>query len=305
MWIALLVLLGAAAAWVIGLKRRITWTHPAPRRADLPLAARVLGEGSTTVVLLHGLAGSGRYFGAEYDALAGDARLVVPDLLGFGDSWDRGEGFTVADHVAALRALLDAVAPTGPLVVVGHSTGCVLALALARALPQRIEQAICVSPVLYRDAEQARRCLGEMGVMVRLFAMQTPWAWRVCQWVCAHRRAAAWVAVAVRPDLPVAVARDGVWHTWDSYMQTLAHVIIESGSVRWLAEPPAPVRLLVGQADAGIARDELAAASAHAAVELRTLDGGHDLPLTHGADCLAAIREAMGAAQAGGRAAVD
>lgn len=294
MWSALVIAGIGGALLLIRLKQRITWTRPAPRRRDLPLAARIVGDGPSTVVLLHGLAGSGRYFGAEYDALAADARVVVPDLLGFGASWDRGEQFTVEEHVAALEALLTQVAPTGSLVLVGHSTGCVLALALARALPERVRRVICAAPVLYRDPDEARRSLGEMGVMVRLFAMETPWAWRVCQWVCAHRRAAAWVAVAVRPDLPVAVARDGVWHTWDSYMQTLRCVIIESGSAAWLEDLAAPVVLLLGAQDRGIPRADLLATAARRGFEASVLAGGHDLPLSHPAVCLDAIRAALG-----------
>lgn len=63
------------------------------------LTARVLGSDGTPVVLLHGQAGSGRYWGSAYDALGTCHRVVVPDLLGFGDS-PRPDGPYDADRRA-------------------------------------------------------------------------------------------------------------------------------------------------------------------------------------------------------------
>ena len=48
---------------------------------------------------------------------------------------------------------------------------------------------------------------------------------RLCAWVCRHRTIAGWVAVAIRPDLPVPVARAGVKHTWDSYRGALVGLL--------------------------------------------------------------------------------
>jgi pimeloyl-ACP methyl ester carboxylesterase len=46
----------------------------------------VSGSGERAFVLLHGLVTSSDTFGSSYDRLASYARLVVPDLLGFGRS---------------------------------------------------------------------------------------------------------------------------------------------------------------------------------------------------------------------------
>ena len=47
---------------------------------ELEITLEQQGEGRP-VLLLHGLAGSQRYFGAAFDALGREGRLVVPDLL--------------------------------------------------------------------------------------------------------------------------------------------------------------------------------------------------------------------------------
>ena len=56
------------------------------------------------LVFLHALGASSRYFAPRLGALPGQARCVLPDLLGFGLSPKPPEGaYTVADHLAALR----------------------------------------------------------------------------------------------------------------------------------------------------------------------------------------------------------
>lgn len=53
-----------------------------------PLAARTFGSGRDTILLLHGLGATGDYWGAAYDALGENHRVLIPDLLGFGRSLD-------------------------------------------------------------------------------------------------------------------------------------------------------------------------------------------------------------------------
>ena len=86
-----------------------------PRRAAGPLS--VLDSGSITrrgdeevVVLLHGLGATGTYFGAFYDGLSRDRRVVIVDLLGFGYSLDeKRRDFGVDAHVGALDDALAAL----------------------------------------------------------------------------------------------------------------------------------------------------------------------------------------------------
>lgn len=89
-----------------------------------PLQVRTFGSGTPVVVLLHGMAASGNCFGAAFDRLGGSARVVVPDLLGFGASPAAPGPVTGEDHLTALDAMLFALdLADEPLVVVGHSMG--------------------------------------------------------------------------------------------------------------------------------------------------------------------------------------
>lgn len=281
------------AGWWYRAQHGLTWqVSKVPRRTDLPLAARVVGRGQNAVVLLHGLAGSGRYFGSAFDTLSRtDWQVVVPDLLGFGESRGRGINYDVREHVDAIEATLDALGIGGELVLVGHSTGCVLTLELAKR--RRTRAVVQFAPVVYRSAEEAHRYLSMMGFWVRHFAMKTALAEKLCGWMCRNRRLAAWLAVMIRPDLPALVARDGVQHTWRSYSQTLEQVVIHGRAIERAEARPAPLSLVAGDNDMAMARETLAWLDMAGHCELHVVPGGHDLPLRNTAYCLQLIAEQL------------
>ncbi len=119
------------------------------RRAG-PLHVRVLGSAQPVVLLLHGLAGAGNGFGAAYDQLSAAATVVVPDLLGFGESMEVTGPTDAHAHIAALDA---APAELGlrdrPTVVAGHSMGGVLAIRWAAAHSHKVRSVLTFG---------ARRC---------------------------------------------------------------------------------------------------------------------------------------------------
>jgi len=92
-----------------------------------------------TLLFIHGLGESGLCFEhlLNRSELAG-TRLLVPDLPGYGRSpWLKGEPLSLhelADHLAAWLDKLQ----TGPVVVLGHSMGGVVALLLAERHPQLV-----------------------------------------------------------------------------------------------------------------------------------------------------------------------
>ncbi|MCB0970394.1 MAG: alpha/beta fold hydrolase, partial [Acidimicrobiales bacterium] len=92
------------------------------------------------VVMLHGLVidnlSSWYYTIANPVALVADVHLV--DLRGHGRSEMPESGYTVADNVADLEALLDVWGVDGPVHLVGNSFGGVVALAYAHRHPDRV-----------------------------------------------------------------------------------------------------------------------------------------------------------------------
>jgi len=274
--------IAAMSQWRFASQRRsrVDWRPPRPRTMSLPLAARVIGEG-TPLVLLHGLGASGDYWGSAYDRLGDQHRLVVPDLLGFGASPRPTIGYGPDEHVAAIEACLDAAHVDQPAVVVAHSAGAIVALRLAATRRERVRALIMFGPPLYPDAIDARRHVKRLGLLARLFANDGNFAAIVCRWSCAHRRLAAVLAELSRPDLPARIARDGVEHTWASYTQTLDGLVLDSGAAGWLADVTMPVVIVAGRDDPVCNHAFLEdIARTHPNTSYRAWRGDHQLPLT-------------------------
>ncbi|TYP88516.1 alpha/beta fold hydrolase [Blastococcus xanthinilyticus] len=95
------------------------------------------GEAALTVVLSHGFTARLAEWQVQREALRGRARLVLWDQRGHGRSgWTPLTKATIDRTGRDLGQVLDAVAPTGPVVLAGHSMGGMSILALARQRPE-------------------------------------------------------------------------------------------------------------------------------------------------------------------------
>jgi pimeloyl-ACP methyl ester carboxylesterase len=97
------------------------------------------GEGPAplTVVLSHGFTARLAEWEIQRDALRDRARIVLWDQRGHGRSgWTKLTSATIDRTGRDLGQVLDAVAPTGPVVLAGHSMGGMSVMALARQRPE-------------------------------------------------------------------------------------------------------------------------------------------------------------------------
>jgi pimeloyl-ACP methyl ester carboxylesterase len=278
----------AASSWLV---RHVTspavrgWSPPSGiRQRAGGLAVRRLGSGPDrpVIVLLHGLTASGDWWGGGYDALAADAEVVVPDLLGFGGSMDVDRAdFSREAHLAALDAMLDDLGLDGrPLTVVGHSMGTIAALHWAARRPETVRVVAFCAP-LYDDRDEA-----QLGPLERFFGLHTPLAERTCALMCEYRSTAQWLWTAVSPQWPVRLARQGVLHTWPAYLGGMEGLIIRGeweSAIRRLDGRQVPVLLVDGAQDpvpvAG--RAERLAKSYRCVDTARHPSAGHDLPAAY------------------------
>ncbi|MBC7304723.1 MAG: alpha/beta hydrolase [Nocardia sp.] len=111
----------------------------------VPIAVRSFGatDAALTVVFVHGhcLHTESWSFLREHLLRDGDAttRMVFYDHRGHGESGHAHHATYTIDQLAAdLDAVLRATAPTGPVVLVGHSMGAMVVLAYARLYPAAI-----------------------------------------------------------------------------------------------------------------------------------------------------------------------
>ncbi|URN18475.1 MULTISPECIES: alpha/beta fold hydrolase [Streptomyces] len=115
-------------------------------------------EGAPSVVLVHGLGISGRYFVPLARRLAaGGASVLVPDLPGTARSR------AAARRAPGIGAVADAVAhwhrrlSLGPCLFVGNSVGCQVIAAVAARHPRLVRGAVLIGPALEPGASGWRQ----------------------------------------------------------------------------------------------------------------------------------------------------
>lgn len=112
------------------------------------LHVRTEGEGPA-VLLLHGIPTSGELWRDVIPRLSGRARVIAPDLLGYGRSEPpRGLPVDIVAHAERMVELLDAL-EVERATVVGHDIGGGVAQILAIRSPERVERLGLVNSVCY------------------------------------------------------------------------------------------------------------------------------------------------------------
>lgn len=120
-------------------------------------------EDAQPVLLLHGGNQSAHSWDLASLHLSADYRVIALDQRGHGDSeWNRGAHYAISDMMPDAREFVAALGLSRP-VVVGHSMGGVVALALACAHPQQVRAAVVVDigpEVGERGARMIREFVG-------------------------------------------------------------------------------------------------------------------------------------------------
>ena len=112
-----------------------------------------------TVVMLHGISSSSKTYTKalkyleKVDSLK-DVRFVTFDLLGSGESPKSDElNYGFDEQIEALDNAIEALNATGPIVLVGHSMGCLISIRYADTHKRKIKELILLSPPIYRPED--------------------------------------------------------------------------------------------------------------------------------------------------------
>ena len=254
------------------------------------------GVDRPAVLLISGFVGSRRCWDESFHSLANNFRLVLIDTLGFGESPKPDTGYTVEDHVCAIH---DTLAELGieRTHIVGHSMGCLLALAYANRYPTRVDRLALLALPYFEDEGQARNTIRNGSLFNRWLAMDTPLAKAACTLMCRLRPILQPIAPYLVRHVPHVVAKDALDHNWQSYSLTMRNVIFRGNSSRWLREFRGHVLLVHGSHDktAPLANVEPLALSQN--VRLLRLDADHGLIFSHGKVIAQRLAEFLGAAE--------
>ena len=246
-----------------------------------PVHYRVAGDGPP-VLLVHGLGASSRYWQGVSASLARHYRLIMPDLLGFGDSAKPYVVYEPALHCRALEAVL-ADADAGDLqAVVGHSLGAVLAATLVADMPIAPASAVLITPPLPTGAGCLREEVRRLSPVNRLLLSCVP----VTRLTHVGLQA-VWPAVCRvrtrRALFPPEVLADYGKYTYHSFMSTLNRCLFDYDlrpALRRL--DPVPTLVLRGAYDTRVPPEHAPALAAHLpTARLEQLPSRHHPALSH------------------------
>ena len=122
------------------------------------LHVQALGRpGNGTVVLVHGMTTTlaSMYFSIA-PVLAAEHRVLMYDLRGHGRSETPPSGYGIRDMAGDLAGVIARHAPEGPLAIVGHSFGAVVALRFTLDHPGRVRKLVFAEgplPVFVEDED--------------------------------------------------------------------------------------------------------------------------------------------------------
>ena len=189
--------------------------------SDTPQSLHVetYGRGKTTIVFIPGLGGTTRYWSHSIGPLARSYRVVLVDLLGFGASPKPWTRYSVERHVAELHTTLDSL---GPITLVGHSLGALLAVAYAARYRDQVENLVLIGMPYFGSEEAAYRYLRSGKVKWGFLYTNVLLVMIAC---ILTRRVFGWLLPYIRRDIPREVAADLVKHTWRSSTSSLWEVV--------------------------------------------------------------------------------
>ncbi len=179
----------------------------------------VRGSGEHTLVFIPGIGGTTRYWSARLGAMKSTYRAVLIDILGFGQSPKRWERYSVERHVSALRDSLEAL---GPVTLIGHSLGSLLAVAYAARYPDQVKNMVLIGMPYFGSERNAYDYMRKGPVKAGYLYTNVVLTMITC---VLTRRVFGRLLPYLLKDIPREVAEDLVKHTWRSSTSSLWEVV--------------------------------------------------------------------------------
>jgi pimeloyl-ACP methyl ester carboxylesterase len=310
----LAALIGALVWFTASTARKVEAALP-PRGRFMEIGGERLhyvdtGGDGPAVVMIHGLGGNLLHFDyALAGRLAGEFRLILVDRPGSGFSTrSAGADATLTAQAAAIAKLIGALRLTRPLVV-GHSLGGAVSLALALDHPDCVGGLALLAPLTHRQEEVSAVF---RPLLVRSNVVRNLIAWTLATPLGIRRGPAALKEVfapeAVVPDFPLRAGgilglRPNAFCAASSDIVAISDVL--PGYVSRYPSLDKPIAILFGTADRVLdyRKHGQAMKASCPALDLELMEGGHMLPMTTPDRCAALIRRIAARQQSAPRGA--
>jgi len=124
------------------------------------------GGNGIPLLLIHGFPLDRTYWATQVKALVDVARVIAPDLRGFGESTMSGDAVSIDTYADDLRALLDGLG-IKHAVVAGLSMGGYIAFAFYRKNPERVRGLILANTKAGADSSEGKKGRDDNAMLAR------------------------------------------------------------------------------------------------------------------------------------------
>jgi pimeloyl-ACP methyl ester carboxylesterase len=222
-----------------------------------------------TVLFIHGIGNKGRAWDEVIAKLPKNIKVVTVDLLGFGQS--PSPSWAIYNARTQARSVLTTFLKLrlrGPIIIVGHSLGALVAVDVARRYPLIVRSLILCSPPFYQLHEDEKRLLPRVDyVLTNIYRTVKKYPKKFLQIA----------AIAMRYKLinnDFSVTNENI----DSYMETLGATIINQTSFADVMKLKLPINILHGTLDpVVVARNLKELARDNPNIKLKSVLAGHEI----------------------------
>jgi pimeloyl-ACP methyl ester carboxylesterase len=188
----------------------------------MPLNYEITGLGKKKLIFVHGLTGSKNYWKRELETINQTHKLLLIDLLGFGDSPKPNSDYSLDTQLKALEnVIIKEKFNDGQTLIVGHSMGSTIALALLAKHKNWFDGAVISGLPVYKNEKEFKEIMSSHAVFDRIASSK--YATITCM---LHP---IFMNKIFKPDnLTDDVFEDAKKHTWQSYANSLKEIVLKT-----------------------------------------------------------------------------
>lgn len=205
------------------------------------LVKRVDSGSGQLVILLHGIGRTSLVWRHLVKELSNvPVRVVAFDLLGFGKSpkptW---LNYDVDDHVRAVENSIERLKPSSPVILVGHSMGCLVAVRLAVKRPDLVKHLVLYEMPLYKGLPNRRYYKLRLNFYTRIYNWLLTYepTFNARDYKFSDRLAQKFTDLKIDPV------------SWQAYIKSLQHTIYEQTAPEDIPKLSMPMDAIYGSLD--------------------------------------------------------